>query len=269
MLKEQTLNKVKVKPLIVNNQDVSMIKGNDLFPSTYYNLFICSKKKSGKTSLINTILQKCTDKRTMFFIFCSTVHVDASWKAIVEYLKNRGNTVNTYTEIMDGKVNILNEIVNELSLVEDVSVVEDKNEIPTGKILFEEPKKKKEYKPKKMSPEVVFIFDDASEMVKNASVATLLKKNRHLKSNVIISSQYLHDLSPSSIKQLDYFICFKSFSNEKLEVIHKHLDLSIDLDKLYSLYSFCTSKPYSFLYINVRTEEYRCNFNKKIEFDIE
>lgn len=271
MLKEQTLNKVKVKPLIVNNQDVSLIKGNELFPSTYYNLFICSKKKSGKTSLINTILQKCTDKRTMFFIFCSTVNVDASWKAIVEYLQNRGNTVNAYTEIMDGKVNILNEIVNELSLAQD-EPIKDKteNEVPGGKVLFEEPKKKnKEYKPKKMSPEVVFLFDDASEMISSTSVQNLLKKNRHLKSNVIISSQYLHDLSPSSIKQLDYFICFKSFSNEKLEVIHKHLDLSIELDKLYSIYAYCTSKPYSFLYINVRTEEYRCNFNKKIEFDIE
>lgn len=268
MIKEETLNKVKVKPLIINKQDTSSIKGSELFPSLYYNLFICSKKRSGKTSLINTILQKCSDKRTIFFIFCPTVNVDVSWKAIVEYLKNRGNAVQTYTELMDGKVNILNEIVNELSLGQEEEKEEEKEEEPKKKIKFEEQKKKKEYKPKKLSPEVCFIFDDASDMIKNPSLATLLKKNRHLKSNVIISSQYLHDLKPESIKQLDYFIAFKSFSEEKLQLVHKNLDLSIDFSKFWNIYQHCTNKPYSFLYVNVRTDEFRCNFNKKIEFDI-
>jgi hypothetical protein len=270
MIKEETLNKVKVKPLVVSNQDFSAIKGNELFPSLYYNLFICSKKKSGKTSLINTIIQKCTDKRTIFFIFCPTVNVDASWKAIVEYLEKRGNAVNTYTELMDGKVNILNEIVNELSMGQEEPEKEEKKEEVVGKkIKFDDPaaKKKREYKPKKISPEVVFIFDDASEMLKNPALSTLLKKNRHLKSNVIISSQYLHDLAPMSIKQLDYFVCFKSFSEDKLQLVHKGLDLSIEFDKLWNLYQHCTSKPYSFLYINVRNEEFRCNFNKKLEID--
>ena len=270
MIKEETLNKVKVKPLVVSNQDFSAIKGNELFPSLYYNLFICSKKKSGKTSLINTIIQKCTDKRTIFFIFCATVSVDASWKAIVDYLEKRGNAVNTYTELMDGKINILNEIVNELSMGQEEPEKEKEEEVVGKKIKFDDPaaKKKREYKPKKISPEVCFIFDDASEMLKNPAVAALLKKNRHFKANVIVSSQYLCDLQPQSIKQLDYFICFKSFSQDKLESAHKLLDLSIDFDKLWSLYQHCTSKPYSFLYINTRNEEYRNNFNKKIEFDI-
>lgn len=270
MIKEETLNKVKVKPLVVVNQDSSTIKGADLFPSLYYNLFICSKKKSGKTSLINTILQKCTDKRTIFFIFCPTVNVDASWKAIVSYLENRGNPVNTYTELVDGKVNILNEIVNELSMGQEDEKEEKKEESKelVRKIKFDDPKKKKEYKPKKISPEVVFAFDDCSDLLRNPAIATLLKKNRHLKSNVIISSQNLHDLVPASIKQLDYFICFKSFSEDKMAIVHKGLDLSIDPNMLWEYYTHCTSKPYSFLYIDVRQDKYRCSFNKEIAFEI-
>ena len=266
MIKEEKLNNISVKPLVVANTDTSKIKGADLFPSLYYNLFICSKKRSGKTSLINTILQKCTDKKTIFFIFCPTVGIDTTWKMIVEYLENRGNTVNTYTEIMDGKVNILNEIVNELSTpIEETK--DDDEERPKG-VRFDNPKKKKEYKPKKISPEICFIFDDCSDLLRNPAIATLLKKNRHLHCNVIISSQNLHDLVPASIKQLDYFICFKSFSREKMDIVHKGLDLSIEPDMLWEYYQHCVAKPYSFLYIDVRQDKYRCNFNKEIGVEI-
>lgn len=266
MIKEEKVNSIKVKPLVVSQTDSSKIKGAELFPSLYYNTFICSKKKSGKTSLINTIFNKCTDKKTIFFIFCPTVHIDPTWKMIVEQLEQRGNVVNTYTEIMDGKVNILNELVEELSTPEDEKKKDDEDK-PKG-VKFDNPKKKGEYKPKKESPKIVFCFDDASEMLRNPAIATLLKKNRHLKANVILSSQYLNDLTPMAIKQLDYFICFKSFSQDKLLLAHKGLDLSIDFDKLWSLYNHCVEKPYSFLYVNARTEQFRCNFNKKIDFDI-
>jgi hypothetical protein len=266
MIKEVKLNSVNVKPLIVQQTDTSKIKGSDLFPSLYYNLFLCSKKKSGKTSLINTIFSKCTDKKTIFFIFCPTVNVDITWKMIIEGLEARGNTVNTYTDIMDGKVNILNEIVEQLSTPDEPEQKDEDK--PKSLIKCISPKKKKEYKPKKISPEIVFCFDDASNMLRNPAVSTLLKKNRHLKSNVIISSQYLHDLTPESIKQLDYFICFKSFSRDKLDLIHKGLDLSIEPEILWNLYEYCTNKPYSFLYINVRNEEFRNNFNKEIKFEI-
>jgi len=268
MIKEETLNKVKVKPLIIHKPDTNTIKGSELFPSLYYNLFICSKKRSGKTSLINTIIQKGTDKRTIFFIFCPTVNVDDSWKEMIRYLENRGNVVQKYTELVDGKVNILNEIVNELSMGQQDEEEEEKKEESGKKLKFDDPKKKKEYKPKKMSPEVCFIFDDASDMLRNPAIATLLKKNRHLMANVIISSQFIHDLKPESIKQLDYFITFRSFSEEKMSLIHKGLDLSLEFNQLWNLYQHCTNKPYSFLYINVRTEQYRCNFNKLLEIDI-
>jgi hypothetical protein len=265
MIKESKLNTVKVNPLIIHQQDTSKIKGSDLFPSLYYNLFISSKKRSGKTSLINTIFNKCTDKKTIFFLFVPTIYVDDTWKMIKQKLEERGNIVNCYTDIMDGKINILNEIVEQLSIDDEPKEPEKK---PKSLIRCESPKKKTEYKPKKISPEVVFCFDDASNILRNPAIATLLKKNRHLHANIIISSQYIHDLTPESIKQLDYFICFKSFSQDKMELIHKGLDLSIEFPRLWAIYEYCVEKPYSFLYINVRNEEFRCNFNKKIDFEI-
>jgi len=67
MIKETKLNNVVVKPIVdCNPPDITKIKGYKLIPSNYWILFLCSKKKSGKTSLINEICKKCTDKRTVF-----------------------------------------------------------------------------------------------------------------------------------------------------------------------------------------------------------
>jgi hypothetical protein len=34
------------------------------------------------------------------------------------------------------------------------------------------------------------------------------------------------------------------------------------------MYKYATEQMYNFLYMNVRTEEFRQNFSKKIEFDV-
>jgi hypothetical protein len=114
----------------------------------------------------------------------------------------------------------------------------------------------------------MFIFDDISSQLKNPAVARLLKQHRHSGSSVIISSQYLHDIRPESTLQIDYFFAFRSFSIEKLEYIHKVLDLSIEFEKFWDMYKYATEQMYNFLYMNVRTEEFRQNFSKKIEFDV-
>ena len=94
---------------------------------------------------------------------------------------------------------------------------------------------KKEYKPKKIAPKHGFIFDDISQEMKNSALVSLCKKSRHFKASVYL---YVHDLQPQTctIKQLDNFLCFRAFSRDKLDHIHKLLDLSIDLDKFIEIY---------------------------------
>jgi hypothetical protein len=279
MIKETKLNNVSVKPIVdANPSDVTKIKGYALIPMNYWTLFICSKKKSGKTSLINEITKKCTDKRTVFWIFCSTYKIDASWVEIIKMLEERGNQVNTFDTIQDGKENILDSILDGLSDEPTDKPVKEEKQSGEG-ITIKKPefnifgsgkqeKEKKEYVPKKSASKNLFIFDDISSQLKNPAVARLLKQHRHSGSSVIISSQYLHDIRPESTLQIDYFFAFRSFSEEKLLYIHKVLDLSIDFNKLWELYKYATEKPFNFLYLNVRTEEMRQNFNKKLEFDI-
>jgi hypothetical protein len=276
-MKEEKVNNVSVKPVVVHdNNESEKIKGYKILPFPFYNMFICSKKKSGKTSLINTIVKKTSDKRTNFWIFCSTHKIDSSWKAIISFLEERGNRVNAFDSIFDGKVNLLNKILDEMGQPEEIEEKKDKkapinlNEIKRsydffGKEQDDEGKPKKEYVPKKKAPKHIFIFDDLSPELKH--IDRLLKVHRHFQASVIISSQYIHDLSISSRLQIDVFCTFRGFSEEKMEMVHKSLDLSIPFETLWQIYKQVTEEPYNFLYINIRTEELRRNLNTKISFD--
>lgn len=287
--KETKVDNIKVKPIIVSDSNsASKFKGSKIIPFEYYNMFICSKKRSGKTSLINTLISKTTDKRTTLWCFVSTVNIDPTWKQIVKNLQDKGYVVNTFESLMDGKTNNLDIIIDELSKgsedIEDLAPskeeqkqkVDDLKSIKPSMNIFQvatEPlnkdgSKKKVYKPKYKVPENLFIFDDISTSLRNPSISRLLKIHRHMKASCIISSQYLHDLQPGSHLQLDMFICFKSFSYEKLQYIHRVLDISIPFDEFWSMYHQCVEEPYSFMYLNIRTEEVRCTFNKKIEYSL-
>jgi hypothetical protein len=276
-MKEEKVNNVSVKAVIVHdNNESEKIKGFKILPFPFYNLFVCSKKKSGKTSLINTIVKKTSDKRTNFWIFCSTHKIDDSWKSIINFLEERGNKVNAFDSIFDGKVNLLNKILDEMGEPEEIPQKKDKkapinlNEVKRSYDLFgkdqdDQGKPKKEYVPKKKAPKHIFIFDDLSPELKH--IDRLLKVHRHFQASVIISSQYIHDLSISSRLQIDVFCTFRGFSEEKMEMVHKSLDLSIPFETLWQIYKHVTEEPYNFLYINIRTEELRRNLNTKISFD--
>lgn len=269
-MKELKINNINVVPVQagVGNFTEKNNRAFKIFPeSPFFSTFICSKKKSGKSSLINTIIQKATDKHTTFWIFCSTYKIDPTWKAIKSYLENRGNIVNFFDGILDGKTNNLQVILK--SIQEDPESDTD-NSHPLKKFIElydEETDSSKPRKSTKIACENMFIFDDIGSSLRNKEVANLLKVHRHSRSSVIISSQYLNDLQPQSILQLDVFIAFAGLSQEKMESIHKQLDLSIDFDLLWKLYKHCTDEKYSFMYLAIRSEEIRCKFNKLIKYD--
>jgi hypothetical protein len=273
MISEKKINNVSIKPLITTaGIDPQKIKGGNLIPSVYGVSFLCAKRKSGKTSTLAEILQKTSDKRTVFWIFCPTHRVDSSWTALIKILEDKGNCVNVFDSIMDGKINSLDVIMNDLSNPEVEEKDDKKEEVIKCKVKFElEPsEKKKEYKPKKLAPEHIFVFDDISHELKNPAIATLLKKSRHFKSAVYLSFQYPLDIRPECWKQAEFCLCFKSFSRDKLEHIHKHMDLTCDLEQFYNIYDYVFKDPnekWNFLYIDVRDQLYRKNFNKKLDIE--
>jgi len=117
---------------------------------------------------------------------------------------------------------------------------------------------------KKEVAEKIFIFDDLGGLLRDPSICQLLKTNRHEKSKVIISSQWITDLQPQAILQIDIALFFAKFPQYKLEEVHKLLGISLSFPKLLELYKYATKEPFNFLFIDVKRELFRKNFSMEI-----
>jgi hypothetical protein len=125
-------------------------------------------------------------------------------------------------------------------------------------------KKEKPY----VFPEYITIFDDIGEEISSRPVQAFVKKNRHLHAMNILSVQSIKDLLPAMHRQGDFYILFSGLQEDALEKVKKDADLGIPLEVLWDIYKKCTAVKYSFLYIDVRNEQYRCNFDKKFNITV-
>ena len=292
----KTINDIHITPVVPNGgePDLSKIKGSDFIPSLYANVFICAKKKSGKTNVIHTMIKHLVSPSTRVFIFASTVYKDKTWRVIRKMLDQEEIEYEAFTSFLnDDGSSLIPEILKDPEGQGD--------EKPTDQLTRENQQtqrfdltlkasrplaldrgflfgthgglgpgyadnlEQKVKKPKFQSPEYLFVFDDLGQDLRHNSVSQLLKTNRHHKAKVILSSQWVTDLHPQAIKQLDYCLLFRSFSHDKLEKIHELLDLGNSLPEFLALYAYATAEPFQFLYIDVRNEKYRKNFNEEID----
>jgi hypothetical protein len=222
---------------------------------------------------------------TKIIIICSTIFKDQTYEKIREYVENNfeyefyddifnendENIIDLFMknekEKSKQKINQKGENENKINIIKTNVIkytpIED-DEIKNNNDLDETNQKgeKEEY----IYPDFMIIIDDMGETSRNNKISQLLKTNRHYKSKVIISSQNLEDLAPASIRNLDYILLFPNIPEEKLYKIKSNLLLDIDFNLLFNIYKKITEKKYNFLYIDIRAEEYRENFNKRLIF---
>jgi hypothetical protein len=271
----EIINKVKIKPIVNNiTEEITDVKGKELFANNLANIFIMARKRSGKSSLIGNILKKMADKRTTIIIFSSTANIDPCWINIKDMLEKKGIPVISYTHFIDDETgaNLLNDFLKECEVEEKIEEEEQSKNVITedGTFLkFESDKEKenvkKPYVPKKSVPKYILCFDDLSSDLRHISVIKNLKSNRHRGIMNLLSSQYFHDLNTGAMSNLDYMIVFKGQDEDKLEKIHKRLDLGIDFETFKRYYEYAVKDPYCFLWIDIRNDEYRKNFNERLK----
>lgn len=264
MLKK--INDITVKPIRFQNVDKKHILGSDLFPEIYSNVFLCAKKKSGKTSTILHIIRKCADKRTNVIIFCSTCEKDKNYAYIREYLKAKNIPHQFHQSIKDDKHDYLGELLDQLQYEESEPSEESEPE-PEPQILSTDNDsitvKIKKRKPKYLSQKYLIIFDDLSLELKTPNLNQLLKTNRHYKAKILISSQYLNDLLPMARRQIDVYLLWGGLNEEKLKELYQNADLDISFEKFQELYNDATKDKYNFFYVDASNVQYRKNFNQQ------
>lgn len=277
------INNVKVEKVpLLSKEDKRPVRGSDLFPEIYSNIFLCAKKKSGKTSTIYKIIKESVGRDTRIIAFVSTLYKDANWETIRKYCKQKGIDFEGHTSINEDGMDQIDELVNRLQ--EDAKDEEEEKELDKRVSALEKklglkcpiqvdgdeddededkPKKKEKYR----APEYIIILDDLSNELKSRSLVTLLKKNRHFKAKILISSQYLNDLLPEARKQIDAWLVFRGQPKKKLDEIYRDADVAVDVEEFYNIYKFATEKEFSFLYIDSKTSSFRRNFNFQIQID--
>jgi len=280
-LKLTRLNDHIVRPIPKLKGTGKPVKGADIF-SLYCNIFICSQKFSGKTSLIFNIIKDTTNRNCTIVAFVSTLYKDDSWTYIMEYCDKHKIPFIGHTSLYDDedtKLDKLDVLVKHLKSQQEggeedeekeQEEIQDKRSRQLGGKLFdqqleidEEDAKPRKSRSKFEVPEYLFIFDDLSAEIKNSpSVLSLLKDSTHIHAKMIISSQSWVDVPKSGRGNIDYLILFKNVPEEKLiEMYKENAIASVTLDQFLELYKWATKEQYQFLYFDKFNGQFRKNFN--------
>ncbi len=254
------------------------IQGSDVFELPFGNVFMASQTMSGKTTVLFNMIKMLCNKYTNVIVFCSTIHNDPSWIHIREFLQEKDISNLFYDSIYDDDTGenrlseLLRNLKDEAKQKEERKEKKDMKEKPKKIILYDdsesednddEPKRK----PKKMAQKYLLIFDDLSEELrKDKTVQQLCKKSRHFNCRVVLSSQYMNDIDPATMRQMMYGILFSGHGEDKLRLIYRNLDLTFcPFDLFERIYNAITAKKYDFLFIDRTNRQFRKNFDMLIE----
>ena len=262
------INKIKVKPLVLEKPDPRPVLGSDLFPTLYSNIAIVSRKRSGKTHLVGNILRNCASRKTSVIIICPTINRDLSYKAILTELKKRKINVLTYDDILQSNASILDELIENLQRPDDAAEEPKENTKPTFSDLMFGTKSKKPRPPrtttsKFQAPDFIVVIDDCSHNLRDPSVSRLVKISRHLHIKLIISTQNTTDISPGTWRNIDSVVVFRGMTVDKLFRMYELLDVHVDFEVFLAMYNAAVSKPFAFLNVDCRLDTYKICFNQE------
>jgi hypothetical protein len=303
--RKQELKTVKVSDskIIVPRitKDTRKIKAGDIFSIPYPNIFICSMKASGKSTVLTNIIFKMMGKNTKLIIICNSINHDSIWLDAIKKIKKRGNDVILLNDIVEDGVDEIAEFLSEMKnnnsdegekdeeseikqsgeqikhlghirkpLYELVKKNEVKNDVKDEKQdekqsggNDKQDEKRALNKQSKIISEYLICLDDLGSSLRNKSLDQLVKTNRHYKCTVIISTQHLNDILPSTLRQMNYCLIFGKFSEDKLKELYKKFDIGVTYDEFYNMYKDATKQKYNFLFIDRPKNEFRSGFQNK------
>lgn len=206
------INDFEIKPVKQESKKHKW-KGQHIFPKReFFNIALLSKTGSGKTTVIYNLIKEYLDRHTIVLVFSSTAAIDDTYKAIFDYLDKQGTTYLKKPHFKEKGTNLINDWLEEYSKLYDDEFEDDDSDetIPTPECshIIGAPitsvQEQSQVNERKMN--FIIILDDLSQDLRDYSIEKLLKKSRHYRTRVIISSQSLKDIKPNSHAQL-YALC--------------------------------------------------------------
>jgi len=225
-----------------------------LFNHPFPNIFLNSKRGSGKTNIIFNILQNVIvpKKIKKIFFFSKTFDNDETSQAIKEKLDKYKINYEVYDDIF----NIDDSTKKKYCILDNIIENEIKPELENDK----EKIKRSKYN----FPYYIFIFDDISDILRyGRKCEYVLKKNRHLHLITCISSQYITDLNPAMRANITNLILFKGLNQKSLESIYDEYVNDMSYKDFIDMYNDAVKEPYNFLFYDIDKSEFRKNFDYK------
>jgi hypothetical protein len=215
------------------------VKCDKCLPQPPFLLVIVAPRKSGKTNLLLDALMdenKYCTKFDIIIIWSRTYHHDSKWRNIK---LPEGSVFTTFVE----------EEVKEILRMA-------------------------EYVAKKMTVNVLFIFDDMiSEGIMNPHRMGVLEavavRGRHANVSIVIISQQYMALSAAVRNNATNSIFFRIRNGDELEKIARENRESLSMDQFLEIYNFATLKPYSFLHVNNQEANPKLRFGQNWDTKIE
>ena len=249
------------------------VKGAVLIPELYSTVFLAGKTYSGKSVVINHLVKNTIDKRTTVLLFCSTANIDKNYIDLQAWLTRKDIKCVVFNSLIDDDTgeNMLDAFLKNIEGEQAVEEpeVEIKNDPKPCHCIFENQEEiQLETKPRKIVykdsvPEYVIILDDLNkDELRSYCILNLVKKNRHYKARVFISTQFIHGLTPSTWANIWYLYIFGGFSRENMKLVYGRVNTSLTFDNFIALYQEITSKKFAFMNLNIRTGETRRNFEE-------
>lgn len=274
------INDHVVKPIKIKKK-THLIRGFDICPELYCNIYLVAPTNCGKTTVTKHMLDVMAGPETEIILFVSTAGTDDNWKAIRKHFIEKGITIVVNTSIIDEKTgeDTLKLYMKLIEKEAEKKEEEKKKAKRRAKTLMDiinasdsrNKIEEKEKQPRIKSPRWIYVFDDLSDELKSRSYQAFLKKARNYGIKSITSSQYIKDILPASRNQIRIWLIFRGLTEDELFQAWKDLKLKMPFDVFADYYEDATEPssdaPKPFFYINQRDKDYRRNFNQKYTID--